>query len=119
MNLKPIKTETDYQEALAKAYQLMDAEWNTPEGDELEILTILIENYETKHYPLTPPDPITAIQFRMEQLDLNEQDLEPWLGNREQISQILNRQLELSVNMIRQLHHNLKIPLESLIGKQA
>jgi HTH-type transcriptional regulator/antitoxin HigA len=117
MNLKPIQTETDYQVALADAYQLMDAEWNTPEGEKLEILTALIENYEAKHYPMTPPDPVAAIKFRMEQLDLDEQDLEPWLGNREQIRQILNRQQDLSVGMIRQLHRELKIPLESLIGE--
>ncbi|OQW91362.1 MAG: DNA-binding protein [Thiotrichaceae bacterium IS1] len=117
MNLKPIKTEADYQVALANAYQLMDAEWNTPEGEELEILTAIIENYEAKHYPMTPPDPVAAIKFRMEQLDLGEQDLEPWLGNREQIRQILNRQQDLSVGMIRQLHRGLKIPLESLIGE--
>jgi HTH-type transcriptional regulator/antitoxin HigA len=117
MNLKPIKTETDYQEALAKAYQLMEAEWNTPEGEELDLLTALIENYEAKYYPMTPPDPVAAIKFRMEQLDLEEPDLEPWLGSREQVRQILNRQQDLSVGMIRQLHRGLKIPLESLIGE--
>jgi len=117
MHLKPIRTETDYQSALTRAYQLMDAELETPEGEELEMLTALIENYEAKHYPIASPDPIVAIKFRMEQLDLTEHDLEPWLGNREQVTKILNYQQELSVGMIRQLHRHLKIPLESLVGE--
>lgn len=117
MNFKPIRTEADYQAALARAYQLMDAELNTPEGEELEILTVLIENYEAKQYPIAPPDPIAAIKFRMEQMNLTEQDLEPWLGGREQVLSVLNRQQALSVNMIKQLHRGLKIPLENLIGE--
>jgi HTH-type transcriptional regulator/antitoxin HigA len=117
MNIKPIKTEADYQFALARVSELMDAEMNTPEGDELDILATLIESYETKHYAIAPPDPIEAIKFRMEQMGLKHQDLEPFIGQTEEVSKILNRQRELSVAMIRRLHHGLQIPLESLIGE--
>jgi antitoxin component HigA of HigAB toxin-antitoxin module len=75
MNLKPIKTEADYQAALAKAYLLMDAELNTPAGEELDILTALIENYEAKYYPMTSPDPVAALKFQMEQLEMAENPL--------------------------------------------
>jgi HTH-type transcriptional regulator/antitoxin HigA len=117
MNIKPIKTEADYQLALAKVNELMDAEMNTPKGDELDILATLIESYEAKHYAIAPPDPIEAIKFRMEQMGLEQQDLEPFLGNRHSVIEVLNRQRQLSLAMIRQLHNGLKIPLESLIGE--
>jgi HTH-type transcriptional regulator/antitoxin HigA len=115
MNIKPIKTEEDYKLALARANELMDAEMDTPQGDELDVLATLIEHYEAKHYAIVPPNPIEAIQFRMEQMGLERQDLEPFLGNQEQVAKVLNRQRELSLGMIRRLHNGLKIPLESLI----
>jgi HTH-type transcriptional regulator/antitoxin HigA len=117
MNIKPIKTETDYQLALARVNELMDAEINTPEGDELDILATLIESYEAKHYAIAPPDPIEAIKFRMEQMGLEHRDLEPFIGQTEEVTKILNRQRELSLAMIRRLHNGLQIPLESLISE--
>ncbi len=119
MNIKPIKTEEDYQLALARVSKLMDAEINTPEGDELDVLATLIEGYEAKHYAIAPPDPIEAIKFRMEQMGLKYQDLEPFIGNRNIVTEVLNRQRELSLAMIRQLHKGLQIPLESLINEYA
>jgi HTH-type transcriptional regulator/antitoxin HigA len=117
MNIKPIKTEKDYKLALERVNELMDAEMDTPDGDELDVLATLIESYEAKHYAIAAPDPIEAIKFRMEQMSLGHQDLEPFIGKRGQVADVLNRQRELSLTMIRQLHHGLKIPLESLIGE--
>jgi len=119
MNIKPIKTEEDYKFALARVSELMNAEINTPQGDELDVLATLIENYEAKHYVITPPDPIEAIKFRMEQMGLEHQDLEPFIGNRNFVIEVLNRQRELSLAMIRRLHNGLQIPLESLINEYA
>jgi len=119
MNIKPIKTEEDYKLALARVSELMDAEMNTPQGDELDILATLIESYEAKHYVIAAPDPIEAIKFRMEQMGLEHQDLEPFIGNLNLVTEVLNRQRELSLAMIRRLHNGLQIPLESLINEYA
>ena len=116
MNIKPIKTEEDYKLALARVSELMEAEMNTPEGDELDVLATLIESYEAKHYAIAPPDPIEAIKFQMEQRGLEQQDLEVFIGKREVVTKVLNRQSELTLAMMRQLHRGLLIPLESLIG---
>jgi HTH-type transcriptional regulator / antitoxin HigA len=116
MDIRPIKTETDYERALGEIEQLWGAAANTPKGDKLDILLTLVEAYEQAHYPIDPPDPVEAIKFRMEQLGLTRKDLEPYLGKRGRVAEVLNRQRKLSLNMIRRLHTHLHIPLESLIG---
>ncbi len=116
MNIRPIKTEADYDEALERIDELMDAEIDTPEGDELDILVTLVEAYEEKHYPIEAPDPIAAICFRMEQMGLERKDLEPYIGRRSRVSEVLNHKRDLTLPMIRKLHKGLNIPLENLIG---
>jgi HTH-type transcriptional regulator / antitoxin HigA len=116
MDIRPIKTEADYEHALREIEQLWGAAVNTPKGDKLDILLTLIEAYEQVHYPIDPPDPVEAIKFRMEQMGLTRKDLEPYLGKGGRVAEVLNRQRKLSLNMIRRLHTHLHIPLESLIG---
>ena len=115
MDVKPIKTESDYNEALAEIERLMRAELNTPEGDKLDVLTTLVETYEEKHYPIDPPDPIEAIIHQMESQSITRKDLEQYLGNRVRVSEILNRKRSLSINMIRNLQKGLGISAEILI----
>lgn len=117
MNIRPIKSEQDYDEALAEVEKLWGVEEGTEQGDKLEVLLILIENYEKTHYPIDPPDPIEAIKFRLEQMDLSKAVLEEMIGSEKQVSEILNRRKVLTLNMIRRLHATLHIPLESLIGQ--
>lgn len=119
MKIRPIKTEQDYTRALARINQLMDAREGTPAGDELDVLVTLVESYETKRHPIAPPDPIQAILFRMDQMGMTRKDLEPLIGGRGRVSEVLARKRRLSLDMIRQLHAALKIPLESLIGTAA
>ena len=119
MNIKPIKTEEDYQNTLKRIDILMDAKPNTPEFDELDILVTLVDSYENKHYFIDAPDPISAIKFRMEQEDLQQKDLIPIIGDRAIVSKVLNGQRKLTVDMIKNLHEQLKIPFESLFGKVA
>ncbi|MDD5158701.1 MAG: DNA-binding protein [Sulfuricurvum sp.] len=116
MNIFPIRTEADYEKALSRIEMLMDAEFNTPEGDELDILTTLVENYEAKHFPIPQCDPIEAIRFRMEQMGLEAKDLTPIIGSRSKVSEVLNHKRQLSISMIRNLHARLNLPYESLIG---
>jgi len=116
MDIQPIKTEADYDHALAEINELWGAEPDTPEGDRLDILMTLVEAYETKHHPIDPPDPVDAILFRMEQQGLTRKDLEPILGSRSRVSEVLNRKRTLSLDMVRKLHKQLNIPLESLVG---
>jgi HTH-type transcriptional regulator/antitoxin HigA len=116
MDIHPIKTEADYERALGEIERLWGAAANTPKGDKLDILLTLVEAYEQAHYPIDPPDPVEAIKFRMEQMGLTRKDLEPYLGKRGRVAEVLNRQRKLSLNMIRRLHTHLHIPLESLIG---
>ncbi|GEA21752.1 helix-turn-helix domain-containing protein [Vibrio harveyi] len=115
MQVKPIKTVDDNRAALARIEQLWDAEPNTPEGDELEVLATLVEAFEDAHYPVAPPDPIEAIKFRMEQQGLEDKDLVPFLGTRSRVTEVLKRQRRLTINMIRKLHEGLRIPLDSLV----
>jgi HTH-type transcriptional regulator/antitoxin HigA len=115
MNIKPIKTKNDYQEALGRIERLWDAKKNTPAGDELEVLSTLIEAYEERHYAILPPDPIAAIKFRMEQLGLHQVDLAPLLGGRNRVSEVFKRRRRLSIRMMRMLHKKLAIPAESLL----
>jgi len=116
MKIRPIKTKADYGKALARAEALMDAKPGSPKGDELDVLVTLIEAYEDKHYPFPPPKPISAIKFRMEQAGLTRKDMEPYLGGRGRVSEVLNSKRPLTLDMIRKLHEGLGIPLESLIG---
>ena len=116
MNIKPIKTEADHKRALKRIEAIFDAKPGTPEGDELDILATLVEKYEDEHYPIKPPDPVSAIEFRLEQLGLTRSALIEIIGSRSRVSEILNEKRPLSLNMIKRLHKNLKIPFESLIG---
>lgn len=115
MKLKPIKTEQDYHQSLERLEKIFDAVPGTKEGDELEILGILIENYENEHYAIELPDPIEAIKFRMEQLDYSQNDLAKVIGLKSRASEILNRKRKLSLEMIRKLTEKLHIPSEVLI----
>ncbi|GLS38928.1 type II toxin-antitoxin system HigA family antitoxin [Mesorhizobium sp. IMUNJ 23033] len=114
-DLKPIRTEADYEAALAEVERLWGAKGGTPKGDRLDVLATLIEAYETKHYPMDPPDPIEAIRFRMEQQGLTRKDLEPMIGTRNRIAEVFNRKRGLSIEMIRNLHDKLGISAEVLI----
>ena len=116
MNIKVIKNEEDYQKALERLEVIFDAPIDSPEGDEAEILSILIEKYEDEHYPIGPPDPIEAIKFRMDQLDLKKSDLAKIIGYKSRVSEIFSRKRKLTLQMIRKLHDTLKIPYESLIA---
>ncbi len=116
MNIFPIRTEKDYDAALARIDTLMNADMGTPEGDELDILVTLVEAYEAKHYPIPACDPVEAIKFRMEQMGLQPKDLTPIIGSRSKVSEVLNHKRQLSIAMIRNLHIRLHVPYESLIG---
>ncbi len=115
MNIKPIKTRKDYNIALKRIEKLMNAKLNTPEGDELDILATLVEAYEEKHFPIDDPHPIAAIQHRMEALGMDRKDLEPILGSRSRVSEVLNLKRKLSIEMIRNLHEKMGIPASALI----
>jgi HTH-type transcriptional regulator / antitoxin HigA len=116
MTIKPIKTERDYRKALKEIENLWDAKPNTSMGDRLDVLVTLVEAYEQKHYQVDPPDPIEAIKFRMEQLDLKPSDLAKILGGRSRVSEVLNRKRKLTVEMMRSLRKHLAIPAESLLA---
>jgi HTH-type transcriptional regulator / antitoxin HigA len=115
MNIKPIKTEKDYQKALKRLEQIFNARPGTKDGDELEVLSLLIENYENKHYPIEAPDPIEAIKFRMEQLGYERKDLEKIIGYKGRVSEILNKKRKLTLEMIRRIHNALQIPTDVLL----
>jgi HTH-type transcriptional regulator/antitoxin HigA len=115
MHIKPIKTEADHRAALARIDELWEAEPNSPEGDELEVLVTLVDAYEEAHFPIDVPDPIEAIRFRMEQQGLEDKDLVAFLGQRSRVTEVMNRKRGLSITMIRKLHEGLKIPLECLV----
>jgi HTH-type transcriptional regulator/antitoxin HigA len=117
MNVDLIKNEKDYRSALKKIEALWDAVPGTPEGDLLEILAILVENYEDKHHRISPPDPIEAIRFRMDQLGMKKADLGRYLGGRNRATEILQGKRNLTVKMMKTLHHELGIPAESLLAK--
>ena len=115
MNAKILKTDLEYQQALARLSALMDAEYGSPEGEELELLSFLLEKYEKEHFPIDLPDPIEAIKFRMEQQGLTRKDLEAYIGTQSKVSEVLNRKRPLSLAMIRALHDGLGIPAEVLL----
>jgi HTH-type transcriptional regulator/antitoxin HigA len=116
MTIKPIKTERDYQKALKEIEKLWDAKPNTLKGDRLEVMITLVEAYGQKHHKIEPPDPIEAIKFRMEQLDLKPSDLADILGGRNRVSEVLNKKRKLTVEMMRSLRKRLAIPAESLLA---
>ena len=115
MEIKPIKTEQDYNQALERLEVIFDAKKGTKEGDELEVLGILIEKYEDVYFPIDLPDPIEAIKFRMEQMNYSQNDLAKVIGLKSRASEILNKKRKLSLEMIRNLHETMKIPTEVLI----
>lgn len=115
MEIKPIKTDADYRAALQEVESLMTADPNTPEGEKLDVMVTLIEAYEHKHFPLDLPDPVEAIKFEMEQKGLTVKDLEPMIGKSNRVYEVLNRKRTLTLKMIRKLHQELDIPVESLI----
>jgi HTH-type transcriptional regulator/antitoxin HigA len=115
MEIKPIKTEKDYNQALKRLETIFDAKKGSPEGDELEVLGILVDQYENEHFPIGLPDPIEAIKFRMEQMGYNQTDLANIVGLKSRASEILNKKRKLSLEMIRQLHDRLNIPTDVLI----
>ncbi len=115
VEVRPIKSEADYEETLAEIEKLFDAKPGTPEADRLGILTVLVEDYEDQHYPIPLPDPVEAIRYYLESRGLTRKDLESHLGSRARISEILNRKRPLSLEMIRRLHESLGIPAEVLI----
>lgn len=118
MNIRPIRTDADYQAALRELsrYFNNEPEPGTAEDDRFEILLTLVEVYEAKHFPMEAPDPIEAIRFRMEQGGLTVKDLVPSIGKPNRVYEVLNRKRGLTIEMIRNLHRNLGIPAESLIG---
>ncbi len=116
MNIKPIKTETEYNEALQRLDVIFDASPDTEEGNEAEILSLLIEDYEDQYYPIEAPDPIEAIKIRMEEMNLNQKDLVGVIGGKSRVSEVLNRKRKLTVDMIRKLEKSLNISASVLIG---
>lgn len=115
MKMKLIKTKKDYQVAINRLEVIFDAKPNSKEGDELEVLSLLIENYENEYYPIDFPDPIEAIKFRMEQLGYNQSDLASIIGLKSRVSEILNKKRKLTLDMIRSLHESLNIPTHVLV----
>lgn len=113
--IKPIKTKKDHQAALKEIEKLFDSKPNTPEGDRLDILVTLTEAYEEAHYPVDFPDAISALEYWMESRGLDRKDLEPYIGTRARITEVLNYKRDLTLNMIRNLHDHLHIPAELLI----
>jgi len=115
IDVKPIRSAADHLAAIAEVKRHWGAKAGTPDGDRLDVLATLIDDYESRHEPVDRPDPIEAIQFRMEQQGLTRKDLEPLLGNRTRVSEVLNRKRALSIGMIRRLHAKLGIAAEVLI----
>jgi HTH-type transcriptional regulator / antitoxin HigA len=115
MQLKLIKTEADYQQALSRLEDIFGAQPGTEEGDELEVLSFLIDAYEKANFPIEAPDPIEAVKFRMEQLGIRQKDLAEVLGFKSRVSEIMNKKRKLTLEMIRKLHKTLNIPTNVLI----
>jgi HTH-type transcriptional regulator/antitoxin HigA len=115
MKMKLIKNKKDYQQALTRLEDIFDAKKGTPEGDELEVLGLLIEQYENEHFPIDLPDPIEAIKFRMEQLGYTNSDLANIIGLKSRASEILNKKRKLTLDMIRAIHERMNIPTDVLI----
>ena len=116
MDIRPIKTEQDYDSSINRIEELWGSKKDTPEGDELDLLVTLVESYEMKHFPIPPPDPIDAIKFRMEQMGMNKADMVKYLGSQSRVSEVLNRKRSLTLKMVRSLYKGLKIPAEILLA---
>ncbi len=117
MNIKPIRSHDDYQKALKEISKLIDTdpELGTADGDRLDVLSILVQAYEQRHFPMDLPDPVEAIRFRMDQQGLKPKDLEPMIGRLNRVYEVLNRKRPLTMAMVWRLHTGLGIPAESLI----
>jgi HTH-type transcriptional regulator/antitoxin HigA len=116
MRIQPVRTEADHDAAMARITQLMGAVPGSEASDELEVLVTLVDAYEAKHFPIATPDPVAVIKFQMEQQGLSRKDLEPMIGSRARVSEILTGKRALTLPMIRRLHHGLSIPVDLLVG---
>jgi HTH-type transcriptional regulator / antitoxin HigA len=116
MEIRLIKTEQDYNEAIQRVESLWGAKKDSPEGDELDLLCSIVEAYEMKHFPILPPDTIDAIKFRMEQMNMTKSDMAKYLGSQSRVSEILNRKRQLTLKMVKSLYKGLKIPAEILLA---
>lgn len=120
MEIKPIRSEADYQAALQEIEKLLDSQPGTPQGDLMDVLVTLVEAYETRHFPIPEPDdPVQVLEYYMESRGLSRADLITYLGSKERVSEVLNHKRGLSLEMIRRLHHGLGIPADLIMGKQA
>ena len=116
MKIHPVKTSHDHKRALQRIDSLMDAEPDTEDGEELDVLVTLVETFENEHFPIGVPDPVAALLFRMDQTGMDGKALEPFLGGRGRVSKVLNRKRSLSMTQIRKLHEGLNNPFENLMG---
>ena len=116
MEIRPIKTEQDYNTSIHRIEVLWGAKKDTPQGDELDLLVTLVESYEMKHYPIAPPDPVDAIKFRMEQMDMTKADMVQYIGSQSRVSEILNGRRKLTLGMIKALYKGLRIPADILLA---
>jgi HTH-type transcriptional regulator / antitoxin HigA len=116
MEIRPIKTENDYNLAIQRIEKLWGANKNSPNGDELDLLTTIVEAYEIKHFPILPPDPVDAIIFRMEQMNMTKSDMAKYIGSQSRVSEILGRKRQLTLKMVKSLYKGLKIPAEILLA---
>jgi len=116
MRIQPVRTEAEHDAAVTRIQQLMGAGPGTEASDELEVLVTLVDAYETKHFPIDTPDPVTIIKFQIEQQGMSRKDLEPMIGSRARVSEILTGKRALTLPMIRRLHHGLNIPVDLLVG---
>jgi HTH-type transcriptional regulator/antitoxin HigA len=116
MEIRPIKTESDYFESLKRIEELWGAKKNTANGDEFDLLVTLTEAYEMKYFPIAPPDPVDAILFRMEQMGMTKTDMAKYLGSQSRVSEILSRKRKLTLKMVKSLYKGLKIPAEILLA---
>ncbi len=119
MTVRPIKTEMDYEEALKEIERLFDAQPDTPDGDHLDVLTTLVQAYEDRAHPIAVPDPVEALLYFLESRGLTRRDLQPYLGSRARVAEVLNRRRALSIEMIRRLHDGLGLPADVLIQPYA
>ena len=116
MEIRPIKTEKDYNQAIQRIEKLWGAKKNSPQGDELDLLCTIVEAYEMKHFPILPPDPVDAIIFRMEQMNMTKTDMAKYIGSQSRVSEILSRKRQLTLKMVKSLYKGLKIPAEILLA---
>ncbi|MCX6277448.1 MAG: transcriptional regulator [Bacteroidetes bacterium] len=116
MEIRPIKTENDYNRAIQRIEKLWGAKKNSANGDELDLLCTIVEAYEIKHFPILPPDPVDAIIFRMEQMNMTKSDMAKYIGSQSRVSEILGRKRQLTLKMVKSLYKGLKIPAEILLA---